>query len=279
MSEPTPVSYLIAKGDILLVLGKIVNFLNDLGQYPYDRVLELDAELETAFENTPTFFRLRGFDDVESEAPSLVNRRIQLDFLYHQGMCVLHRKFFAQGRLDPRFERSYTRCTESAMALLAQQYFLFTQAKTKGSLIARHWYRVSYTSHQFILATMILVLDIRHRRNEAGHKDFDVCTYDTEVSRALQNACVIWKEKADGKDSAEAVKVYQVLSNMLNMLGMGEKPDMPLSEQTVIGSNLVPPSTDLYTFQGADPGSFLPALDMDIDWVSLLIFNCKLEYS
>ncbi|KUJ11858.1 uncharacterized protein LY89DRAFT_214223 [Mollisia scopiformis] len=260
--EPTPVSYLIVKGNILLVLGKVVNLLNDLGHYPYDRILELDTELERTFQDTPAYWKLQDFNDVDNESPSLVNRRIQLDFLYNQGMCVLHRKFFAQGRLDARFERSYTRCRDSAIALLAQQHFLFTQAQVKGSLIARHWYRVSYTSHSFILATMILVLDIRHRRAEARAKDiFIKCTLEANACMALQNACVIWKQKADEKDSAEAVKVYQVLSNMLNTLGFGEYAAMPGTKQVVIVPELAQPE-DIY-----NPGiSFAPPLDMDIDW-------------
>lgn len=264
MSEPSPVSYLIVKGDILLVIGKIVNFLSDLGQYPYERVLELDAELEATYVNLPTFFKLRGFEDVEDESPSLVNRRIQLEFLYHQGMCVLHRKFFAQGRLDPRFKTSYTRCTESAIALLAEQHFLYTQAQFKGSLIARHWYRVSYTSHSYILAAMILVLDIRHRRNEACTEDSGVtCILQSDICNAIQNACVIWKQKSDEKDSAEAVKVYQVLSNMLSTLGVGEKAEMTQPDQVRAEPDLPSAQPEIYN-------TFVPALDIDIDWVSYL---------
>lgn len=262
MTEPTPVSYLIVKGNILFVMGRIVNFLTDLGQYPYDNVLALDSELEKVFNNVPTFFRLRGFDDVDTESPSLVNRRIQLDFLYHQGMCVLHRKFFSQGRLDARFERSYKRCTESALALLAQQHFLYSQAH-KGSLIARHWYRVSYTSHDFILAAMILVLDIRHRRSEATTRDVGIdCTVDSEAIDALQNACIIWKQESEKKTSAEAVKVYQVLSNMLNSIGVGEKVEVPQPEQAVPGPGLEPDQAYIYNAQNFA----VPAIDMEIDW-------------
>lgn len=262
ISDPSPVSYLIVKGNILLVVGKVVNFLSDLGQsYPYERVLELDAELETAFLELPPFFAPRRFEDVEQDSPSLVNRRIQLEFLYHQGMCVLHRKFFTQGRLDPRFRKSYTRCTESALALLAEQHFLYTQA-IKGSLIARHWYRVSYTSHSYILAAMILVLDIRHRRMEACAEDSGtICTLQSDICNAIQNACVIWKKKSDDKDSAEAVKVYQVLSNMLNTLGVPEKAGMTQPEEVMAEPE--PVQSEMYN-------AFAPALDMDIDWVRCL---------
>jgi hypothetical protein len=261
ISDPSPVSYLIVKGSILLVIGKIVNFLSDLGPHPYERVLELDAQLEASFVNLPDFFRPQGFDNVENESPSLVNRRIQLEFLYHQGMCVLHRKFFTQGRLDPRFRKSYTRCTESALALLVEQYFLYTQA-IKGSLIARHWYRVSYTSHSYILAAMILVLDIRHRRMEAYSEDSGiVCTLQVDICNAIQNACVIWKQKSDEKDSAEAVKVYQVLSNMLSTLGVGENSETTKPEQVMAEPDLPSAHPELYS-------TLVPPLDMDIDWVS-----------
>lgn len=178
-------------------------------------------------------------------------------------MCVLHRKFFSQGRLDARFEPSYKRCTESALALLAQQHFLYSQAQTKGSLIARHWYRVSYTSHDFILAAMILVLDIRHRRNEASTKGIGIkCTVDSEAIDALQKACIIWKQESEKKISAEAVKVYQVLSNMLNSLGIGEIAEVPQPEQVVLSPGLEPEQAYMYIAQNFK----VPTIDMDIDW-------------
>jgi hypothetical protein len=260
--EKTPVSYLLAKGKILFVLGKIVNLLSSFKQYPYEAVLKLDDELHMVYEDLPPHFRMETLE--VNDTQSVVNRQAQLQFLYLQGMCVLHRKFFVQGRLNPRFLRSYTRCTESATNLLRQQYFLFQESKVEGSLVAKHWYRISYTSQDFILAAMILVLDIKHRRNEETAESMAVGGgIQPEVLQVLQKACQIWKGESAANKSSEAVQVYRVLANMLLSLGIPETPEIPYVQQASTPVQLSPwMQGPLYLDMS------VPELNMDIDWVS-----------
>lgn len=144
-SEITPISYLLAKDRIVMVLGKILPLLNTLGKVPYEMVLKLDDELANAFEDIPASLKMQNKEISSLDPPSLVNKRIQLEFLYHQTVCVLHRKYLVEGRRNVKYIRSYHRCMESAMLLLAQQSFLYREAKSHGLLGDRHWYRVSYT--------------------------------------------------------------------------------------------------------------------------------------
>ncbi|CZT44129.1 uncharacterized protein RSE6_04257 [Rhynchosporium secalis] len=221
----TPVSYLLAKGRIIRCLGHIIDFLSALGQYPYQEVQKLDKDMVGAFGAIPPFLRMQGTEaSLGADSESLVNRRVQLVYLHHQGMCVLHRKFFIRGRSDPRFAPSYNRCISSAVALLELQDFLYTSANS-SLLIATHWYRVSYTSHEFILAVMIIVLDIRHRKTERSNGVDAQAISQPEclsVLPKLHKAYQIWKDEAIRKRSPEASKVAQVLSNLLCPLGFFE---------------------------------------------------------
>ncbi|KAL2073294.1 hypothetical protein VTL71DRAFT_10618 [Oculimacula yallundae] len=264
-TSPTPVSYLLAKGRIICCLGHIMDFLSALGQYPYSEVQKLDGEMVAAFEAVPPYLKMQGTEstlDIDSE--SLVNRRVQLVFLHHQGMCVLHRKFFIRGRSDPRFVPSYNRCISSAVALLELQDFLYTSANS-SFLIATHWYRVSYTSHEFILAAMIIVLDIRHRKTERNDGTDAQILLQPEclsVLPKLYKAYQIWKDEATRKRSPEATKVAQVLSNLLCPLGFFEY----ISSQP----ECIPPMPEV------DPQIFpyvpfagevgMPESELDIDW-------------
>ncbi|KAF4630074.1 hypothetical protein G7Y89_g8068 [Cudoniella acicularis] len=231
-SEITPVSYMIAKESILLVLGNIVDLLSELIPYSYDRVLKLDDELARAQAEIPPYFQMRSLEDSTNDPSSLVSRRVQLEILYHQGVCVLHRKFLAQGRLDGRFEPSRNRCIQSAMALLSLQNFLYHQAQnTPGSETrgTRHWYRFSFTDREFILATMILCLDLRHRKVSRAAKAEYVHRTDNDqeepIIAALQTAHQIW----DGSQKAclEARKAFRIISHMLDLLGVLPKADAP----------------------------------------------------
>lgn len=134
----TPVSYLTAKGSILRVLGDIVDFLSAIGPLSYATVMKLDGELAAAFMEIPDYLKLPNLELPPTESPSLVNRRIQLEFLHHQGQCVLHRKFFIRGRSDVRYAPSYERCLSSAVALLKLQDYLYKSSKL-SLLISTHW--------------------------------------------------------------------------------------------------------------------------------------------
>jgi len=255
-SDTTPVSYMIAKNKILRLSSMIVDLLGSLTQHSYEEVLILDDELSQTYEELPSHLKIQTMETLPSANLSVVNRQVQLEFLYRQSVCILHRKFFTKGRVESRYARSYSRCIESALALLEQQRHLYTHAKNKSLGTSRHWYRVSYTSHDLILAAMILCLDIRHRRTEEiAPGVVNDWTPPPNVLSALEGACQIWKENKNS--SPEAMRVYQVLSAMLDSLGIDEHAE------TIPGID----GTGQQQSQGMD----MPGTEMDIDWVGRLI--------
>ncbi len=253
---------------MLGALGKIVDFLSSLGKYNYENVLKLDRELLQVYQEIPEYFKIpqRSDDGAPDESPSLTNRRLQLEFLYLQGMCVLHRKFVAQGRSNNCFAHSRSRCIESAMALLAQQHYLYVQT-SKGTMAARHWYRVSYTGQEYILAAMSLVLELRQRTIETFYGDRDVrAKEEREILRALEKANIIW---TGVENSPEAAKVHRVLSNMLGHVRPSSSLESGVSLQP---QGFVPvPEIDTQQVYGAPELGFQG--DMDIDWFVITHFS------
>lgn len=122
-SEETPVSYMLAKNRILKVGGEVISVVASLILPPYEQVLKLDDELTVAYEGLPMYLKMVTPEKLLREHPTSANRRIQLEFLYHQCVCVLHRKFVTQGRRDIRFARSYNRCMSSALSLLGKYWW------------------------------------------------------------------------------------------------------------------------------------------------------------
>lgn len=222
-SEATPVAYMVAKRRILLVLGDIVEFISSLQPFSYETVLELDTQLLKARSHIPQ--RLKMHDDPRvvstvsyaGEPPSLQPQRMSLAFLYHQGMCILHRKHLATSRSDPRFSLSRTRCIESAIALLSQQNILYMEKRVKGGgrePSIRRWYDISFTSHIFIIAALILCLELHHGGSGPGSAESH---QSREILHALGRAREIWYDaQCSGDSSPEAPKVYAVLSQMLS---------------------------------------------------------------
>jgi hypothetical protein len=264
LSEETPVCYMLAKRMIVTVSGDAISLVGSLTEHSYDEILRLDNKLMKAYRTLPPHLKMESPDKLLKESPALTNRRIQLEFLYHQTVCILHRKFLSRGRTDTRYARSYQRCMESALRLLEHQQFLYTETKIKGSMRPRHWYRVVHTSHDFILAAMIVGLDVRYRSLEklSGRiVNFDE-SEQMKIWQALEFVCGVWKGEKD--ISPEAAKVYRVLSQVLGTCA--------IEENGVVQGQAVLPAAQigvelplLYDNQQVE----VPEGSMDIDWVRL----------
>jgi hypothetical protein len=118
---------MIAKRRILQVVADIVYFVSSLQPYSYKAVLKLDSDLSDAHSR---ILPLACDDD----PTSLLAQKKSLEFLYHKGRCILHRKLLVHGRLNNRFAFSRSNCIKSAVALLSQQNLLYEEAKLKGIL-------------------------------------------------------------------------------------------------------------------------------------------------
>lgn len=267
-TDKTPTSYLFGKGAMLKVLGDIANFLGSLDGFSYSRVHELDEDLTRANSGLPPHLQMSALEPPDKMRSSLYGQIIQLDILYNQGICILHRKFSAKGRVDPKFAHSRTRCLQSAMKLLSLQALLFKDARRPDGTIsfAQHWYRLSFTSQDFILAAIILVIDLRHRKLEDAAKGTESVSADIEeesILQALSGACQIWNESKES--SAEAWKIHRVFSQMLRMLGLSEcfsqRPEK--SDPNVVDAHpLYPQGVDLMELTSD------PEIDLNqIDWV------------
>jgi hypothetical protein len=269
-TEVTGASYLIAKDHMLKSLGGIVDLLSSLKPYPYEHVLKLDDELSQAHGGLPSYLKMRPLDECKGDPPSLISRRLQLEILFHQGTCILHRKFVAQGRLDGRFEPSRNRCIGSAMALLSIQDLLYQEAKGEVNdriQFNRQWHRFSFTSQDFILGSMILALDLRHRRvaEAANGKKLPGTDYsDEQITAALERAFKIWTYAQESLPDAH--KVYRVLAHMLDMLGIRETINSQ-QNQEVQATNTLYPADQPQQFVGFQDD--LPFDTMNIDWVSI----------
>jgi hypothetical protein len=258
LTERTPVTYVIVKGRIAHVLGRITDLNNLPGQGSYDAVLNLDKSLREAYQNVPSHMKVfHGKRELSSFNSQSGIAGVQLETLYHKGICTLHRKFIAKARSDSQYKLSRERCISSALAILDYQ-----------QLLESSWYKFSGVRQMFAFAAMILFLEL-----EYGRKSPDTMPpYDcVALLQALGTSCAFWN---NAKGSCEqAYAVYQTLSGML--LSFQTRSGSSYS-QTTNGSP--DPTFDIpepgLQIQGADHGLFMEKDifrmmngEMDIDWV------------
>ena len=221
-SEPTPVSYMCAKANMAFAFGKTVERLHSVSTCSYDEIMALDRDLREARAEFPPHLRLRSIEESMMDPGALVMQRLYLSILYHKGQCVLHRKFLARARENNRYAHSRRTCVDSSMELLSHQAILHYESRPGRRLHGMKVFISSITAADFLLAAMIVALDLCHgsETEGGGQSSGDMYTWGLErradMVRALEVSNDIWKETRD--QSMEAFKASELLTVILNKM-------------------------------------------------------------
>ena len=238
-STPTPVSYMIAKADIAIAFGNVVEHLHKVTTCPYEEIIKLDNELQEARAQIPPHLQLRTIEESVLDPATTIMQRLNLSILYHKGQCVLHRKILARARLNNRYAHSRRTCIDSSMELLHHQAVLHFESRPGKRLISMKWYIDSLTTHDFLLAATLVALDLYYTAQGvvAGRSSGDVFTWGIErrpeMMQSLEVSRNIWFELRD--QSMEAFKASEILTVMLDKLkrmqAQARKPATPITYQ------------------------------------------------
>ena len=221
-TEATPMSYMIAKTSITSAFAKVIDNLPASSTCSYDEILALDQNLREARAEFPPHLRLRSIEESSMDPGPIVMQRFNLSMLYHKGQCVLHRKFLARARENNRYAHSRRTCVDSSMDLLRHQETLHYEALPGRRLHGMKVFISSLTAHDFLLAAMIVCLDLWYgaEAEGAGRSSGDLYTWGLErradMIQALEISHSIWAETRD--ESMEAYKASETLTVMLKKL-------------------------------------------------------------
>lgn len=223
LTEITPITYGIIQVRHVYLLGKILEVNNALAPCQYETIMALDAELQEARENVPQQLRLQSREDSALESASTLMQRYLVDLIYLKCQLVLHRKFLARARENPRYSYSRRTCIDAAIAILAHQATLHVESQPNGRLSPVTWCASStMTLSDFLLAAMILALDLYHtaQAEANGQTSGEMYTWALErretIFASLERAVTVWDALKD--QSMEAYKASATLGVMLEKL-------------------------------------------------------------
>ncbi|KAI7978206.1 hypothetical protein EIK77_009746 [Talaromyces pinophilus] len=270
MSEVTPVAYLISKTRLFRALGSITDFNNTPTQGLYEQVLDIDNNLIKAYHGLPADLRMHSQQwDYTVSGKKATGSNMQLELLYHQGMCQLHQRFIVKGRMDPQYNHSRERCISSALTLLKFQH-----------IMEPFWYNFSRARKVIMFSAMILFLELECRRKTP---DTNVVSPDTdELLQALSTSCTLWEKAQTVCDDAQ--KTRKILSGMLSSFqtssvdsnSPSQQPETPRPMFEFPGMSSSLQSSNVNFSDDKDWLSM--SNDMNIDWVSLLSSICGFVY-
>jgi Fungal specific transcription factor domain len=235
----TEVSYMRTKAKLAFVFGRIIEQLNSLSTCTYDEVMKLDAAIRAEHAAIPELLKFRTVDDSPTDPAPLIMARFNLDLLFQKAMCVLHRRFLVQGRTNPRYRQSRKACIDASMDLLKRQQSLHKEKTAR--LKSAKWFISSLAVHDFLIAAMIVCLDLNYGTNNPTRwnhfYDWGVDRRD-EMLSALDGAQRIYREMQDY--SIEAFKASSMLEMMITKLRSAGFPSPQRGSETSSGANFTP---------------------------------------
>ncbi|GAB7364928.1 hypothetical protein MBLNU230_g5716t1 [Neophaeotheca triangularis] len=224
--EATPMSYMIAKARMTFAFGQIVERTQSVSNPPsHEETMAFDQELREVRAGHPPHIQMRSFQDSARDPANLIMQRYGLEMVFLRSLFVLHKRFIARGRDNPRFAYSRRTCIDASMELLAHQATLHREAQPGGRLRSVKWYISSLTTHDFLLAGMLVCLDLYHvaeaecygRKPPTTEAD-DPSADERRASMmsAVEHSIAIWRTLQD--HSVEAWKAATTLSVLVDKL-------------------------------------------------------------
>lgn len=255
-TEPTPVSYMIMKSRISYEFGLILEQLNPVNgrQVSYDEVLRRDSLLRDLRATMTPHLRIRPMEECMHDPATLLMQRFSLDILWQKTMCVLHRRYIARARTNPRYAHSRRACVDAAMEILRHQAKLHRESQPGGRMRSMKWFISSLTKSDYLLGAMIVCLDLYYDsvveampEQPATHDPyFWTPEQRADMVQALETSNSIWSESVE--TSLEAYKASQILRIMLDKL---KNPTGPKQQRTE-------PRTTAEAFAAVDESNLAP---------------------
>ncbi len=246
-TEPTPISYIITKAMISQEFGGILEQITALTGKPisYDEILRRDNRLRDLKLNMPPHLRLRPLEECTHDPATLLMQRFNLDIFWQKTMCVLHRKYIARARQNVKYAHSRRACVDASLEILRHQTALYKESQPGGRMRTMKWFISSLTKHDFLLAAMIVSLDLNWDRETAQLSE-QPAGYDqyfwspaqrAEMLQALETSSIIWKESTEA--SIESYKAYQILNIIIQKIKAPKAPPPQPKD--------VPPSAEVFS--------------------------------
>ena len=221
-SVVTPMSYMIAKGSIALVLGRIVECAHAVRPPAYEDIMRLDRELLDTYHGLPSALQMKPFEESDSDPVPVVINRVHLSTLFNKSLCVLHRKFLTRARDNLRYSHSRRSCVDASMKILRIHITLHQESQPGRRLESAYLCTHAQLKHDFILAGTLLCLDLlwsaqmESTGRPTGDTDLWGADRRDEIVQALEQSRAIWAEQKDR--FIEAFKAHEMVGVMLQKI-------------------------------------------------------------
>ncbi|KAK9235108.1 fungal-specific transcription factor domain-containing protein [Lipomyces kononenkoae] len=161
LTDSTPVLYTIIKCGLMNLFRKVIVHTQPAILSPsYAVTIELDGTLRQAYAAIPEDFKMRPISQSFLVPSGMIINRCTLELLNLKGIMVLHRRYLNTEEFDQRWDYSRRACIDAALLVLTRQVDIYEATQPGGQLYDDRWMVSSLTAHDFLLASMVLCLNL-----------------------------------------------------------------------------------------------------------------------
>lgn len=200
--EFTPPSYVRVKVDICRIFAAATDLSNTIGTAPFEQALQMDNELDAAILRIPDALQARSFDQYITDSADVIMWSFNLELLYLKTKIVIYRPFLNRKDGSEAFNKARQLCLESATKTLRRHADIHQASQSGGQLEIARTYMSQIATHDFLLASTILCLelsmlceeisDTRHAEDLAQN-----LAKKQEITDLLRLTCTIWTQDSD----------------------------------------------------------------------------------
>ena len=209
IDELTPSSYTRAKLRIVRIFADAAELSHATIAPSHEEILRLDRELEEAKAAVPPLLQMPDISELVTDPAEQLMCRFNLDLLYLKTKIVLHRRYMLTptSQLTP-FEQqrgigtSRKNCIECALRVLQHHHTIYTASQNGGQLESVKWYMGSISTHDFLLAAMVICLELSEQvKNDEFRASPDgiQCPKRRAMVEALEKSQQIWSDASGRK--------------------------------------------------------------------------------
>lgn len=211
-AENGPLTYFNVKTTLGRVFGQIARQTHLLTPMTDAEVTRLDSQLEDAWRNVPPFLKVRPLEECITDDPLLVMERFSIGSIYHNGQCVLHRRYLLSESDSADHGYSRRTCLRAALALLDFQKLNYEATRPGAMLAGFTWFLRPIIVGNFLLAAMIVYITLQCKVYPESTGDAPQLPQRPDLCRLLAQSARIWISMA--KDDSSFRKPASILTRM-----------------------------------------------------------------
>lgn len=208
IDELTPSSYTRAKLRITRVFAEASELSHSTIAAPMEKIKELDGQLEEAKSQVPPMLQMPDISELVTDPAEQLMCRFNIDLLYLKTKIVLHRRHMEKpfAQLTPAEQaigigESRKACTSAALRVLQHHHTIYNASQAGGQLETIKWYMGSISTHDFLLAAMVVCLELSQQVNDTDvvHPIEKLCPQRMAMIQALEASQKIWADTSSRK--------------------------------------------------------------------------------